>query len=352
MPLNHGGDWAGFAAEYGCLPLDFSSNVSPLGLPEGVKRAVAAALERADRYPDPLCRGLIRALADRHGLPEDRIVCGNGAADLLYRIALALRPRTALLPAPTFSEYALALEAAGTTVKRFPLAREDGFRTPPSLAEAIQPGLDLLVLCEPNNPTGRTTDPALLEKIIRRCRENGVRLLIDECFIPFLEDPAAHSSINRLAANENLILLRAFTKWYAMAGLRLGYALCGSSETARRLREFGPPWAVSLPAQEAGVAALREKEYDAALRGLIREGRRQLLSGLTELGMEVIPGEANFLLFFSRDASLCEKLRPKGILLRDCRNFAGLGVGWYRTAIRTEEENNALLAALSEVIHD
>ncbi|MBR2782794.1 MAG: aminotransferase class I/II-fold pyridoxal phosphate-dependent enzyme [Firmicutes bacterium] len=350
MSLIHGGDWAGFVSEYGKLPLDFSSNISPLGLSPRVKQAVIDSLERADRYPDPLCRRLTAALSERHGVPADRIVCGNGAADIIFRLAYGLRPATALVTAPTFAEYALALTAAGTKVDSFPLRREEGFRVNEELLTRITPGLDLLILCEPNNPTGRTTERSLLGRISRRCRETGILLMIDECFLPFVADEAAHSLVGELAENSGLLILRAFTKWYAMAGLRLGYAFCGSEELARKIRNCGQPWPVSVPAEEAGLAALADREQDAQLRAVITGGRRQLSEGLTALGLEVIPGEANFLLFRSTDTELCRKLREKGILLRDCANFAGLSPGWYRTAIRTEEDNNALLTALREVI--
>ena len=350
MALIHGGDWAGYAIEYGKMPLDFSSNLSPLGLPEGVKQAVIDSLARADRYPDPLCRRLVQALSEYHGVPADRIVCGNGAADIIYRLAFALRPARALVTAPTFTEYALALQAAGTEVEQFYLSPDDGFLVGEALIERITPGLGLLILCEPNNPTGRTTPPKLLREILRRCSEWGVLLMVDECFLPFVEDEAAHSLIGCLAESGNLIVLRAFTKWYAMAGLRLGYALCGSGELAGKLRNFGQPWAVSVPAEEAGLAALQERDYGAALRRIIYDGRRQMISGLRRLGLDVIEGEANYILFHSKDGALCPKLRQRGILLRDCANFAGLSAGWYRTAVRTTQDNEALLSALQEVI--
>ena len=127
MKLVHGGDWAGYRAEFGRDALDFSANVSPLGLPAGVAAAITAALPMADRYPDPLCRDLRTALAEAEGVPAEQILCGNGAADLIFRLALALRPRRALLPAPTFAEYAAALDTVGCTVKRVFLQEESDF---------------------------------------------------------------------------------------------------------------------------------------------------------------------------------------------------------------------------------
>ena len=350
MQLTHGGDWAGYKSEYGTRPLDFSVNVSPLGLPDGVRAAVIEALEGADRYPDPLCRELCAALAEHHGVPASRIVCGNGASDLIWRLCLALRPKKAAVFAPTFAEYALALRAAGCKVTEIPLPASD-FRMTEDCVGQIPPDCELVFLCNPNNPTGLLTERALLLSLLDRCRENGSVLAVDECFLDFCTDPEAYSLIGALAADPKLVILKAFTKAYAMAGLRLGYALCGDEALASRLQNAGPPWAVSHIAQAAGAAALREYDYVNCVRTLITEERRRMLASFTALGLRVIPGQANYLLFQSDDPALADKLRVRGILIRDCSNFVGLSACWYRTAIRTAEENDALLNALLEVLH-
>ena len=348
--LTHGGDWAGFQQEFGTRALDYSSNISPLGLPESVRAAVIASLERADRYPDPLCRELRRALSRHHGVPEDRIVCGNGAADIIARTALGLRPKRALLTAPTFSEYEQSLRQAGCDCEHFTLVRETNFAVTEEILERIGPGTELVMLCEPNNPTGVTTERALLLRILARCRDVGAYLVIDECFNEFLDEPERHTLLGELAENDNLILIKAFTKCYAMAGLRLGYALCGSKELADRVYGAGQPWAVSTPAQEAGIAALGETAYITDMRRVISAQRRSMTEALKELGCDVIPGEANYLLFACPERKLCIRLRQKGVLLRDCSNYPGLGAGWYRCAVRGQEENTAFLRALKEVL--
>ena len=215
----------------------------------------------------------------------------------------------------------------------------------------IPPDCELVFLCNPNNPTGLLTERALLSSLPERCRKTGSILAVDECFLDFCAAPEAYSLVEALAAYPNLLILKAFTKTCAMAGLRLGYALCGDEALASRLQSAGPPWAVSHIAQAAGAAALREKDYSSNLRKTISAERRRMIDALVRLGLRVIPGEANFLLFQSRDTALADKLRARGILIRDCANFAGLSAGWYRTAIRTAEENSALLNALSEVLH-
>lgn len=349
MERVHGGDWAGFEERYGGPALDFSANTSPLGIPEGVYAAAAASLARADRYPDPACRALRRALAVRYDLPVDAILCGNGAADLLDRLAWALRPRRALLPAPCFTEYRTALERTGCEIRTAVLDVDAGFRPDERFLDQLTPDLDAVILCEPGNPAGRTTDRTLKEQIAERCDELSIWLLIDECFNDFLDDPDAHSMLGAVTRYRRLLVLRAFTKFYGMAGLRLGWCACGDPALLAGMRTAGQPWPVSVPAQAAGLAALEEREYAARLRALIRTERPRLRTALERCGCRVIPGEANFLLFYDAWPSLGERLAERGVMLRDCRDFEGLGPGWYRTAVRTREENEALIRALEEV---
>ena len=173
MQLVHGGDWAGYRAEFGRDPLDFSANVSPLGLPEGVARAITAALPTADRYPDPLCRELRAKLALHEGVPAEQILCGNGAADLIFRLVWARKPRRALGTAPTFAEYATALESVGCTVERFFLREQEDFAVTDAFCAAIRPGVDMVFLCQPNNPTGQLASPALVRRAAERCAACG-----------------------------------------------------------------------------------------------------------------------------------------------------------------------------------
>ena len=348
MDAEHGGAWAAYREEYGREPLDFSANLCPLGLPRGVREAAASAIEEAEHYPDSACTKLREALAREYGSPAERIVCGTGAAELIWRLCQTLRPGTALLPVPSFSEYERALEAAGCGLRFLPLPAERDFEAGEELLEALEDSVDLLVLCQPNNPTGRTIAPELLRRIWERCEALGSWLILDECFLDFLDEPERCTLLPELENAPHLILLRAFTKSHAMAGFRLGYALCGSAALAEKLRENAQPWPVSAMAQAAALAALADRDYAARRAGWIRAERPRMLRALRDLGFRVIPGEGNFLLFYSEEADLAEALRERGILLRDCRNFRGLGPGWYRTAIRTAEENGALLRALKE----
>ena len=338
----HGGDNTGNF-------LDFSANVSPLGIPDAVRDALTQAAPRADRYPDPFCSGLCAAIAAADGVPSGFVLCGNGASDLIFRVALAGRPKRAVVAAPTFSEYEAALSLCGCDVVFYPLRAERGFRLDANFLRVLTPEIDMVFLCQPNNPTGVTVPKTLLFRVLERCREINCRLILDECFLGFLDRPEAFAMQDALSDFPNLLILRAFTKLYGLAGVRLGYALCSDAAFLARTRRCGPPWSVSTLAQAAGIAALRESGYADAVRRLIARERPKLYDALCALGFDVIPGEANFLLFRS-PAPLDEFLKARGILLRDCGDFRGLNSLWYRTAVRTESENRRLLSALREAM--
>lgn len=348
MELVHGGDWAGYRARFGHDALDFSANVSPLGLPKGVADAITAALPQADRYPDPLCRTLRAALSEAEGLPADQILCGNGAADLIFRLALAVKPRRALVTAPTFAEYATALETVGCTVERFTLNEANDFAVTEEFLDAIVPGVEIVFLCQPNNPTGQLTALPLVEQILHRCAACGTLLVVDECFLDFLPDHALHTAKGLLGEGD-LVILKAFTKLYGMAGVRLGYALSADTALLEQMQACGQPWGVSSLAQAAGLAALEETAYVEKVRALIAEQRPRLTAGLRALGLRVLDGRANYLLFQAPE-TLGEALRQRGAVLRSCANYPGLGPGWYRTAVRTGPENEQLLKLLAEVL--
>ena len=349
MELVHGGDWAGYRARFGHDALDFSANVSPLGLPQGVADAIAAALPTADRYPDPLCRELRTALSRAEQLPEPWILCGNGAADLIYRLVWTLKPRRALLPAPTFAEYAAALESVGCEVKRKTLHEADDFAVTEAFVQAVNQSIDLVFLCQPNNPTGQITPPELVQRLVRRCADCGAVLVVDECFLDFLQQRDALTAKPLLQTAPNLVILKAFTKLYAMAGVRLGYALCANTALLAKMQAAGQPWGVSSLAQAAGAAALRETAYADAVRALIADQRPKLAAGLRALGLQVIEGSANYLLFRAPE-TLGAALQQRGVCLRSCGNYPGLSAGWYRTAVRTAPENEQLLQTMREVL--
>lgn len=347
MHLIHGGDVYSARQKMKQEPLDFSANINPMGMPPGAVRAAADALQQCTQYPDPLCRELRAALAAYEGIPAEQIVCGNGAADLIFRIVAATHPQRALLLEPTFAEYEQALRSMDCSIAYFPLQESEGFVLPEAFLQQLTPEINLLFLCNPNNPTGRTVSPALLQEIWKRCEEAGILLVVDECFNEFLEHPEQNTLKDVLETGANAVILKAFTKSFAMPGLRLGYGLCGNGDLAERIFSCGQPWGVSIPAQAAGVAALQEQGYLERMRRLIQTERRWLSENLARLGLCVFPSEANYILFRTEtEIPLRERMEQRGVLIRACGNYRGLDNRYYRIAVRGHGENERLIAAL------
>lgn len=327
---------------------DFSANCNPFGTPESVKQAVARAMEQVCHYPDVKCERLRDAISHYEGVPAEQIICGNGAADLIFALVLALKPKKALLPAPTFAEYEQALATVECGIQRYVLEESRGFSVGREFLDDITENLDMVFLCNPNNPTGVLMEQAFLREVLLRCQECGCILMLDECFVDFVEHPEAHTMKSLLEQNNSLFLLKAFTKRYAMAGVRLGYALCGNRELLENMQMVTQPWNVSILAQEAGIAALSEKEYVEHSMAVIHRERTYLLEGLGRLGYETFASSANYI-FFKGPKDLQKSCLEKGILIRDCSNYYGLSKGYYRIAVRLREENDKLLRVLGEI---
>lgn len=419
------------------VKLDFSVNTNPMGMPDFVKRMSEQTLHSCldlccEWYPDPECDKLREALAVRHHIPKERIVCGNGACELIYAVVNVLartpvsagtgpetsahgpvssgyRRMRAVLPIPSFGEYEQALRAADADITYYPLKEERDFMWEEGILEALTPGVDLLFLCNPNNPTGNKIQDGLLHVILRHCMERKITVLLDECFLELALDEEDGNSVDwgmddkdagnirsgEIAQHKekqerkeqriahltgrypNVVILKAFTKLYAMPGLRLGYCVSSDRELLRRMRGQMPCWNVSGIAQFAGLTVLDSENVDDYISQsvkIIKKERNYLQKGLTDLGFYVVPGCANFLCFSAehrlkgsfpgeetaRDGmtvqspadpceDLYERLLASGILIRDCSSFRGLGKGWYRIGVRLHQENERLLQALENI---
>lgn len=337
----HGGDTFGCEIRY-----DFSANLNPLGMPRSVKKALENSVSDWEKYPDPYCRRLTKKLSEHENFPPENIVCGNGAADLIFRIVQAVKPKKAVICAPSFGEYTKALEQCGCEISAYRLAEENGFALDVGITAILDKSVDMLILCTPNNPTGRTIEGGLLREICKKCEENNIIFLCDECFIDFVVNGAGAERF----MNKNVVVLKAFTKIYAMAGMRLGYALFGDSTFAEKVRETGQFWSVSSPAQAAGEAALEEKDYSEKTAEFIETEREYLSEKLRLLGLKVYPSEANFILFYT-DLPLDDMLLRQNILIRNCENFSGLSRGFFRIAVRTHDENSVLVSTIERCLN-
>ena len=341
----HGGDIQTYIDRHGFAPLDLSANINPFGIPDAVRAAMHRAVDNCTQYPDPVCRAARQAIGAREGVNPDFLYCGNGAADVLDRLAAVLKPRKVLLTAPTFAEYERTL--SGAEIRVHNLRETDGFALTERILDEILPDLDAVYLCNPNNPTGRTAQPELMREIVRKCTENGVKPVVDECFNDFLEDAAQHTLKDLMESDPGLIILRAYTKMYAVPGVRFGWCMTADAALIEKLYHAGQPWNVSVIAQACAVAAANEPDWATETAKRIAEERRFLSDGLAACGLTVFPGEANFLLFRSNDTGLHKKLAEHGIMIRNCDNYRGLSAGYYRVAVKTREASERLLQIIT-----
>lgn len=336
----HGGDIYSREIEY-----DFSANINPLGMPEGVKNVLKNSIEQFERYPDVRCTELRNAVAERENISPEKIVFGNGAADLIYRTVQFLKPQKALITAPTFSEYERALRSINCEIEYFYTDESDSFDITEAILDRLH-GKDIVFLCNPNNPTGNLINNHILESIKAITKKENIYLFIDECFMDFVDK----SDLYKCKASEkNIIILKAFTKIYALAGLRLGYMLCDDERVIHGVENTGQCWSVSVPAQLAGVAALNEVGYIEKTLHTVRTEREYLTVELQNLGFKVYPSRVNFILFKS-NLPLDALLLQEKIAIRSCEDFINLNGGYFRIAVRTHSENMTLINKIQEVI--
>ena len=330
----HGGDVYRNPIEY-----DFSINVNPLGMPLTSIQAAHEGIVLTGRYPDYRAEQLCHAIAKAKNIPADRIIPGNGAAELLYALGQTI-PGKALTIAPTFTGYAEAVAAGGGEMCYAGDEQE--------LLAKLDDSIRLVFLCNPNNPTGTLFTREQILRVLAKAEAQQAYVCVDECFLPFLEEEAEYSMLPYLAEHPRLLVLRAFTKIYCMAGLRLGYLVCGEAELQSKIRARIQPWNTSIPAQMAGIAALSDTEYLAKTRENLQEERAYLVPRLRELVAEVYDGYGNFLLFRD-ETDLKEQMLDVGVLIRACDDFAGLDDTYFRIGIRSHSENQEFIRRLARV---
>lgn len=303
-------------------------------------------------YPDRGCHDLREALAQRHGLKAEQILVGNGSTGLIHLLPKALKLKRVLIPVPSFSEYEAAATLAGCEIQFLRLRDEDRFIIQPAgLIKAMQQGVDALFLCNPNNPTGQLLHESELLPVIQKANEKRIRIILDETFIDYAEQASLIRARERYA---NLIVLRSFTKFYAMPGLRVGY-LVASEGSVAHLERFKPPWSVNHLAQVAATASLKDELYIKRSRQVMQDERRYFAKALAEIpGITVFPSSANYLLLkLSEDVFRIEEaekvLRRENVLVRNCGSFRGLSQSYLRVAVKLRPDNERLAQLLTGV---
>jgi threonine-phosphate decarboxylase len=338
--------------------LDFSASINPLGPSQQAVRILATEAALIQHYPDPDCFSLKRAIQRRWHIPPEWILVGNGSTELIDIIPRALSFRSSLIVGPTYAEYAHAVSRAGGRTSMIMATKKDKYRPP--LEQVIRrllrqsrggKTIDAIFLCHPNSPTGRPAAFHDLQALFAAADRAGVWVVVDESFIDYCQALTCLPQLHRFS---RLILLRSFTKFYGLPGLRIGYSV-SSPAVAALLRRFQPPWSVNAVAQRAAEAAMADVAHARRCLACVERERAYLTTELSSLdGLAVIPSSANFLLvelpspFGSRVVTA--ELRSRGLLVRECSSLEGCTTRMIRIAVRTRRDNVRLLTALRGIL--
>jgi len=332
--------------------LDFSANINPLGLSPKIKKWLDNQKEVQERilhYPDPETRELKKVIARYWEIKEDNILIANGSTELIYLLPHICKSSTFIVQ-PTFSEWEKAFALQGRKTLTVPLSKEDNFTLQNDELNTL-PEDSSLIICNPNNPTGNllVEDP---KKFLSSVKFS--HLTVDETFMDFLPQEKRLTFLYEALTNDKVLVLRTFTKFFALPGLRIGY-LVGSRANVEKLQKLKPPWSVNMLAQETALRALEDKDYIRKTREYVLKEKDFLFSELSKIkGLKPYPTRVNFIfLEITRKELTSEKLQKllleEGILIRDCSNFNNLNHKFFRVAVRNHEENLYLLKSIKKI---
>ena len=338
------------------IQLDFSVNINPLGMPQGARRAITEQVAGDETYPDIFCTDLRRVIAQKEGIMPEQILCGNGASELLMALVRAAAPDRCAIAAPSFSGYERAVCAAGAKPLFYELSPNTGFGYENVCNQLSTMSVEMLFLCNPNNPTGNIIPEHILMEILQYCAYKKIWVVVDECFLRFHPLYEKISCKRFLGQYPNLIIVNAFTKFYAMAGVRLGYLMMDNPSFMQTVAQQLPEWNVSSIAQRTGIAAWQDTAYEKQTRQLIEMERAYLIRELAQMDCTVFPSEADYITFClprtKAGFPLKDRLIEKKILIRSCANYRNMPPDCYRIAVKRHTENEELVRVLRAELSD
>ena len=346
----HGGNIYKLKRDNGIEVLDYSSNINPLGVPSSFKKAVIENFETLEKYPDIDYVELRTAIGNYNNCHIDNVVVGNGATEVLFLYMKAVKAKKVLIIAPTFAEYERAARAAGRDVKFFPLSKD--FSLNENMLLDFITDEDVVVMCNPNNPTGKFQNLEKIKKIADFLERKNKKLFIDEAFIEFVDDWKDKTAF--LLKHKNIFILRALTKFFALPGVRLGYGLTYDEAILNEIKNIREPWSVNGVAEIAGKTMLLDTLYIHETENWIKKEKLWFYEELCKIdNIEVIPTETNFILvklLNDNAKSFRKKMIENGILVRDASNFMFLDESYIRLAIKDRKKNEQVLEALRRVL--
>ena len=348
IPVIHGGKIPVKNSDHNII--DFSSNITPLGIPNFVKLIIKKNLDKVQFYPDPKSENVISSLEKYTHLSKSNIIVGNGAIEILYNFCFAFLSKTTkvLIHVPTFQEYETAVKLSNCKISYF---NSLNLSANIDLFISQIPKNGCVFLCNPNNPTGELLSKKELLSIVIEAKKLKTIVFIDECFIELV--PKSNESIlSYVKKYDNIFILRSLTKSFGLPGLRIGYA-CGSKEIIKILQKIKIPWSVNSLAQDAANAVIKNISHIKKSNIIIQKESKYLENKISTLnGFECISSSTNFILIKTKydSTKLQTKLLKYNILIRDCKNFRGLDNHYIRIAVKSHKDNVKLVAALEKII--
>lgn len=356
----HGSDLEKIEAFYG-IPkseiVSFSANVNPLGISYRLKNTLSGQLDAITSYPDREYRELRKCIAEYTNAHLDHIIVGNGSTELISLFIQTQKPKKALILGPTYSEYEREIGLGGGTSMYYPLDEENEFQLDvKDFCKTLNDSYDLLVLCNPNNPTSTAITRKDMRKILDTCLRYGIFVMVDETYVEFAEDEKVISSVKLTNYYTNLIILRGTSKFFAAPGLRLGYAITGNKDVCKAINTRKNPWTINSLADIAGKLMFTDKEYIQKTRALISSERERLYKELsTWENVKVYKCSGNFMLLkilkedITSDMLFDHCIRRK-LMIRNCSSFPFLDQSFVRFCFMMPEDNDRLLAAFAELL--
>lgn len=346
--MEHGGDLLSYEKYYDGELIDYSSNINPLGPPKGLEKVLIDSFKNLESYPDIKYRRLKKSIANYLNCDEDNTIVGNGAVEVIDNfIILANR---VVVCTPSFSEYEKRARVHGKEVIRIPY-NLDFTLDILTIGSKIQKN-DLIILGNPNNPTGLRIDKIELIMLYNVIKKSGAYLLLDEAFFEFC--PMDYDSIElfRQINYENLGIIRAATKFFALPGIRLGYG-CTSRALAEKISKIELPWSINSLAEAAGNFIFNDKEYIEESKRYIEEERKYMLQELSKLNyIKVFHTETNYILIKLlkwNEEYIFNFFLKRGIVIRKCSSFIGFNDSYIRVAIKSRENNIRLIEIFNEL---
>lgn len=354
---SHGGDVEEIARRYNLDKksiIDFSANINPLGISEKCKEAMINAIENISVYPDITYFRLKESISKFENINLNNIFLGNGAAECIFNVVRAIKPKKTLIPAPSFSEYEQAVKSVDGEIKIHLLKEKNNFNFDEDFIEDIKEDIDLIFICNPNNPTGTLTKKEFIIKVIEKAKSVNAVVIIDESFLDFVFNEDRYTLKNNICDFDSLVIIKSLTKFFALPGIRVGYGITSNEKLMKKINKVSVPWNINIVAVEGSIASLLDKSYITKTKEYMENEKKNLYKEMKLYnGIKVYKPSVNYIFFkIESNIDLRKVLLERNILIRSCENYYGLDKRYYRIAVKSNSENKILVKKLKEVLDE